>query len=180
MKVDNGQFRPKESKELEAQVILNIKAQGERHGVAVYDLTDSNRNKINTDGYNERALLNDFLRQKAEYLEDEMFPVDYTALKEIREHYGDVNIMFTYGEHIRNMHIPTGAIIAGILLPPFGIPYFTARLVTGNTYILDVVLIDIESGEIRTVDTFRAKQKPNPSVLKASAYHVMSKLKGTK
>ena len=180
MKVDNGEFRPKESKKLEAQVIVNIKAQGEKHGVAVYDLTDSDRNKIDTDGYNERALLNDYLRQKAEYLEDEMFPVDYTALKEIKEHYGDVNIMFTYGEHIRNMHIPTGAIIAGILLPPFGIPYFTARLVTGNTYILDVVLIDIESGDIRTVDTFRAKQKPNSSVLKASAYHVMSKLKETK
>lgn len=180
MKIDNYQFLPKESKELEGQIIENIKTQGERCGIAVYDLTDVDRNKMDTEGYNERAILSDFLRQKAEYLETEMFPVDYTALKSIKDHYGEAEIMFVYGEHIRNMHIPTGAIIAGILLPPFGIPYFTARLVTGNKYVLDVVLVNMETGEIRTTDTFLARQKPNKSVLKASAYYVMSQLNGSR
>ena len=179
-KIDNRQLQPKQGKELEAQVVSNIKEQGEKFGISVYDLTDVDRNLMDTDGYNERAILHDYLRQKAEYLEGDMFPVDYTALKEIKNHYGDVDLMFTYGEHIRNLHMSSGAVIVGILFPPFGIPYFSYRLLTGNRYVFDVVLINIESGEIRTVDTFRANQKPNKAVLKASAYHAMSQLKGSK
>ncbi len=178
--IDNHQLRPKQGKELEAEIVTNIKEQGEKFGIAVYDLTDIDRNKMDTEGYNERAILHDYLRQKSEYLEGEMFPVDYTALKEIENHYGDVDVMFVYGEHNRNMHIPPGAIIASILLPPFGIPYIVGRLMNGNMYVFDAVLINIETGTIRTTDTFRARQKPNKTVLKASAYSVMSQLKGAK
>ena len=179
-KFDNRKEQPKQGKELEMEIVSNLKIQGERFGISIYDLTDIERNKMDTDGYNERAVLSDYLRQKSEYLDGEMFPVDFSALKEIKNHYGEVDIMFVYGEHNRNMKIPPGAIVAGILLPPFGIPYFTYRLITGNRFIFDAVLINIESGEIRTIETFRANQKPNKAVLKASAYHTMTQLKGSK
>src|SRR5690606_7348185 len=88
---NHGVEDEKKSKELELKVIDAIKVESDKYGVAVYDVTNAKISELSTPGFNERALLNDFLRQKGEYDEVMMFPVDYTDLKEVKNQYGDVD-----------------------------------------------------------------------------------------
>src|SRR5690606_22813954 len=105
---NHGIENQKNSKALELKVIDAIISEGKKHGVAVYDATNAKIETLSTDEFNERALLNDFLRQKGEYDEVEMFPVDFTSLQEVKNQYGDVDLMFVFGEHKRKMHYSKG------------------------------------------------------------------------
>lgn len=177
---NHGVEDEKKSKELELKVIESVKQEGVKHGISVYDVTNSKLEELNTDGFNERALLNDFIRQKGEYDEVAMFPVDYTALKQVKDQYGDVDLLFVFGEHNRKMHYSKGAIVVSILLPPFGLVYGIAKLVNGNQYSLNAVLVNLTTSELKPVESFFAKQKPNSAVISGSVYQLMTKLKGSK
>jgi len=177
---NHGVEDEKKSKELELKIIESVKTEGTKHGISVYDVTDGKLSELTTEGFNERALLNDFIRQKGEYDEVSMFPVDYTAFKEIKNQYGEVDLLFTFGEHKRKMHYSKGAIVLSVLLPPFGLIYGIAKIVTGNQYSFNAVLVNLSTAEMRTVETFFAKQKPNTAVINGSVYQLMTKLKGSK
>jgi hypothetical protein len=178
--IDKGVENERKSKELEARIIASIKSEGEKYGISVYDATDADVVNLTTDGFNERALLTDFIRQKGEYDEVMMFPVDYTALKEIKNHYGDVDLLFTFGEHKKTMSYSPATIILSVLLPPFGVVYGVIKLTSGNQYRFNALLVNLSTNEMRSVDNFYTKQKPNNAVVKGSIYQLMTQLKGKK
>lgn len=177
--IDRGVENEKKSKELELKIVETLKNEAKKYEISVYDATDSEVTKLTTDGFNERALLTDFVRQKGEYDDVVMFPVDYSALKDVKKNYGDVNLLFTFGEHKRNMHYSPATIVLSVLIPPFGLAYGIIKLTTGNQYDFNAVLVDLSTTEMRTVDNFYAKQKPNDAVIKGSIYQLMTQLKGT-
>lgn len=177
---DRGVENERKSKELEIKIVDGIKEEAKKYSISVYDASNRDLATLTTDGFNERALLTDFIRQKGEYDESTMFPVDYTALKELQNRYGDVEILFTFGEHRRNMHYPTAAIVLSIALPPFGLIYGIVKLTTGNQYQFNAVLVNLTTNEVRNFDQFYAKQKPNNAVIKGSVYKLMTQLKGSK
>lgn len=178
--IDYGIENQKKSEELELKVMESIKEQGTKYGVSVYDVSNAKLNELSTAGFNERAMLNDFIRQKAEYDDVSMFPVDYTDLKEIKNQYGEVDLLFVFGQHIRKIRYSTAAIVLSVVIPPFGLAYGAAKIIAGNQYSFNAVLINLSTSDIRSVESFNAKQKPNKAVINGSVYQLMSKLKGSK
>lgn len=177
---DRGVEVERKSKELELMIIEEVKTEAKKYDVSVYDATDADVVNLKTEDFNERALLSDFIRQKGEYDEGTMFPVDYSALEEIRNRYGDADLLFIYGEHRRNMHYPVAAIVLSATIPPFGLIYGLIKLTTGNQYRFNSVLVNLATNELRNLDEFYARQKPNRAVIKGSIYKLMTQLKGSK
>ena len=121
----------------------------------------------------------DFLRQRSGYGDGTMFPVDYIELEKLQKEFGNAKMMFIYGEHYRNPIKPVAAVI-GVLFPPFGIPYFLTKLVTGNRINISYSVLDLKTGDVENFIDYDFNMKPKESVLDAVNYKVMSELSGKK
>ncbi|HIP31721.1 MAG TPA: hypothetical protein EYG86_03065 [Crocinitomicaceae bacterium] len=179
LSADKQGINVKKSEELETNLIKSIKKMSKRFDVTVYDQSNVDIESQNTEQFNTKSVFLNFLRQRAEYGDSEMFPVDYLALKELKEQFGDAKMMFIYGEHYRNPVKP-GMAILGILFPPIGIPYFASKLVTGNRINISYSILDLETGELNQFIDYNFNMKPKEGNLDAIHYKLMSELTGSK
>gem|GEM_PF-4353676 len=177
--IERGNVKVKKSEELESRLIASLKKTASRFDVTIYDQSNSDIENQNTEQYNSKAILLDFLRQRADYGDGTMFPVDYIELEKLQKEFGDAKMMFIYGEHYRNPIKPAAAVV-GILFPPFGIPYFIAKLVTGNQINISYSVLDLKSGDVENFVDYDFNMKPKESVLDAVNYKVMTELSGSK
>ena len=177
--VQMGNVRVKQSEELESRLIESVKKTANKFDVTVYDQSNSEVENQNTEQYNSKAVLLDFLRQRSGYGDGTMFPVDYIELEKLQKEFGNAKMMFIYGEHYRNPIKPVAAVI-GVLFPPFGIPYFLTKLVTGNRINISYSVLDLKTGDVENFIDYDFNMKPKESVLDAVNYKVMSELSGKK
>ncbi len=142
--------RPKNSAIATDIISSSIKKYCERFEINVYDITLNDLEKENTEKYNERVLLMNYLRQRMAHEEGAMFPVDYSYLDEMRADYGDAKLLFALGSH-------------------------TKTRVTSRAN-LSFILIDLDSGELTELNTARFR-KPKKMVIDGFVYDVLSRLK---
>lgn len=141
--------RPKESALTEDLITEGVKLYAEKFNVLMHDASLNDMEKQNTDTYNQRLLLMNYLHQRGEYEEIEMFPVDYTDLQTLLKEYNQAAILFAFGNYTRTR-----------------VTHYTK---------LSFILIDMKTGKVRYVDsaTFR---KPKKMILDGYIYNVFSKL----
>ncbi len=163
-----------EGEELEKRVILALKNMGKQLGVSINDMSNENVQERDTYGYNERAMLMDYLRQVADYDDVKMFPVDYSYLNDLQANYGDGKLMFVYGDHVNNSKISIGMGIVGVLFPPVGIPYFARKIFSGHRVELGAVYIDLTMGKVTKSKSYSFNQKPTDRVLEGFVYDMLS------
>ncbi|MDX2360552.1 MAG: M48 family metalloprotease [Crocinitomicaceae bacterium] len=137
--------------EREEVILSTLKSTAKKFNVTIHDLSSDNTSSQNTSSYNERAILMDYLRQKAEFEDFEMFPVDYSRMGDIKQNYGDSKLLFVFAEYNRTR-------------------------ITHKTE-LSAFVIDMETGDLDLVKDHFFTRRPRKLVLKGYVYDLISQLR---
>lgn len=113
--------------------------------------------------YNSRSTLFGFLTQLVEDDDIEPFPVDYLKLKEIADQNGTPDVMFSMVDHTFRPDINGwGIALSAFIWPTFPFTatiYVPIKLMTGNQTNLTVLILDLESGELKTGGAFNFHER---------------------
>lgn len=145
-----GDADMKGSVEFEQIIRESILQNAERVNLKVLDYTNFHKEKITTQQYNEQAILTDYLGQKVMYEDHPMFPVDYTALSELKRDAGDAKILFVLGNHHRT------------------------RATHG--FSLAFLIMDLTSGEVEHERVYNVRKKPRKLLLNSYVYEAIESL----
>ena len=121
----------------------------EKFDIGVYDATVADYAKQNTDKHNERMILMNYLRQRSQYEDNQMFPVDYGQIQEIIGNISDTKVLFSFGSH-------------------------TQTRATSKAK-LTFILFDLKTGEAKELDTATFR-KPKKMIIEGYVYDILSKL----
>ncbi|MDH4473504.1 MAG: M48 family metallopeptidase [Fluviicola sp.] len=148
--------------------------------------TTIDQQSLTTDGtvaFNERNTLYSMLEQTAHYEGVEMYPVDHDALKEIEQHYGTSNILFTAVEHYYHAEISPVIVIGSMLLfpafPLMVLGYLPVQLLTGHHTDVTVLVLNGSNGKMAKSSLVELNIKPSKHYLGAHFYNVLSSLQQT-
>jgi hypothetical protein len=141
--------KPKESALVSDLIIVQLKKYLEKFDIGVYDATVADYAKQNTDKHNERMILMNYLRQRSQYEDNQMFPVDYGQIQEIIGNISDTKVLFSFGSH-------------------------TQTRATSKAK-LTFILFDLKTGEAKELDTATFR-KPKKMIIEGYVYDILSKL----
>ena len=134
-----------------------------------------------TVAFNERNTLYSMLEQTAHYEGVEVYPVDRDALKEIEQHYGTSNIMFTAVEHYYDADIKPLLIIASVFvfptLPITLLVYLPVKLISGHHTEVTILMLNATDGKLIRSSQGEMRNRPLKSYLGAYYYKVLSRFK---
>lgn len=121
------------------------------------------KRNLNTDTYNSRSTLFGFLSQLVEDNDIVPFPMDYLELKGIADQNGTSDVMFTMVDHTYQADINAwGVALSAFIWPTFPFTatiYIPIKLMTGNQTNLTVLILDLESGELKTGSVFNFHER---------------------
>ena len=175
----NGFETKEKSIEIEALLVEVFNEYADEFGLTFNNMNKSSVEELTTEEFNKKAILNDMLRQSAEYDGVEMVSVDYLKMNALKKEFGSAKLMFVFGNYRANPVRP-GMAVFGILFPPVGIPYFLSKMVNGNKMIVVATIIDIESGQIEDVIEYDFNQKPKKFIIDGVVYKIFSIITGKK
>jgi beta-barrel assembly-enhancing protease len=135
--------------EVEKDLITAFNKVAKEFGVELHDGTNSDKSKLNTDMYNQRAIILDYIRQRAEYEDMKMFPVDYEFLDDFKKNYGDSRVVLVLGDFVKTL---------------------ATKKMT-----LTTLIVNIETGELEAFDFVNVKRKPRKVVLEYYFYDFFSR-----
>ena len=133
-----------------------------------------------TIAFNERNTLYSMLEQTAHYEGVEIYPIDHDALKEIEEHYGTSNILFTAVEHYYDPEISGTFVLGSMVLFPtlpftlFG--YIPVKLLNGHHSEITVLVLNATNGKLSKSSQTDMRNKPLKHYLGAHYYQVLGSL----
>lgn len=145
--------------------------------------TTLDQNSLAEDGtvaFNERNTLYSMLEQTAHYEGIEVYPIDHDALKEIEQHYGTSNILFTAVEHYYDPEInPLLVVVSAVLFPTLPLTlfgYLPVKLLTGHHSEITVLVLNATNGKLAKSSQIDMRTKPLKHYLGAHYYQVLSSL----
>ncbi|MCH2229672.1 MAG: M48 family metalloprotease [Crocinitomicaceae bacterium] len=127
------------SQEVEKIIIDTYQKMGTEFNVNVFDATYSEKDQLDTYSYNQRAILLDYIRQRSEYEDMKMFPVDYSELADFKKAHSDSRLMLVFGDFVKTM--------------------VTKKMS------LSTLIVNVETGEVDAYDYIYVKRKPRKVVL---------------
>jgi len=175
----NGYETKEKSIEIETLLVEVMNEYADEFGLTINNMNKSSVEELTTTEYNKKAVLQDMLRQSAEYDGVEMISVDYLKIEELKKEFGSAKLMFVFGNY-RAYPVRPGMAIFGILFPPVGIPYFLSKMMNGNKMVVVATIIDFESGQIDDVIEYDFNQKPKKFIIDGVVYKIFSILTGEK
>jgi len=172
-----GQVNNVKSEKLEKDFSEAIESSAERVGVKTYPIDSRTLETKGTQGYNERCILISLLNQLAEDDEVTVFPVDYQLLKTIRNDYGTSKVMFSLVEHQYSPNINVLSALSSLIIYPVLLIYLPVGILSGNNTEMNVLILDLENGEIEDGISYYFKDSPKRLQLGAHMYDIFTKLK---
>ncbi len=172
-----GQVNNVKSEKLEKDFSEAIESSAERVGVKTYPIDSRTLETKGTQGYNERCILISLLNQLAEDDEVTVFPVDYQLLKTIRNDYGTSKVMFSLVEHQYSPNINVASALSSLVIYPILLIYLPVGILSGNNTEMNVLILDLENGEIEDGISYYFKDSPKRLQLGAHMYDIFTKLK---
>lgn len=148
------------SERLEGIFAEAINDAAEMAGTEIHSVDKRN---LTTQTYNSRSTLFGFLSQLVEDDDIMPFPMDYMDLKAIADQNGTSNVMFTMVDHTYQADINAwGVALSALIWPTFPFTatiYIPIKLMTGNQTNLTVLILDLESGELKTGSVFNFHER---------------------
>lgn len=168
------------SEELEGMFAEAIVDAADQAGTMVHSIDKRN---LSTDSYNSRSTLIGFLNQLVEEENLVPFPIDYLELKKIADDNGTSNVMFTMVDHTFQPDISAYAVLlSAFIYPtfPFTVTiYIPIKLMSGNQTSLTVLIMDLESGELKTGNVFRFNERLSKHNIGNRMYSLFKHLSST-
>lgn len=148
--------------------------------------TTIDQKSLTTEGtvaFNERNTLYSMLEQTAHYEGVEVFPVDRDALKDIEQHYGTSNILFTAVEYYYHAEVNPAILFGSVLLfptfPLMVLGYIPAQLLTGHHTEVTLLVLNGANGKLVKSSQVELNNKPNRQYLGAHYHNLLSSLQQT-
>lgn len=148
--------------------------------------TTIDQKSLTTEGtvaFNERNTLYSMLEQTAHYEGVEVFPVDRDALKDIEQHYGTSNILFTAVEYYYHAEVNPAIVFGSVLLfptfPLMVLGYIPAQLLTGHHTEVTLLVLNGANGKLVKSSQVELNNKPNRQYLGAHYHNLLSSLQQT-
>ena len=125
---------------------------GELAGVETHQI---NKRNITTESYNSRSILFGFLSQLIQEQGVQPFPVDYKSINNISQNYGTSDVMFMVVDHTYKPSMNPAVLFLSVITY-YTLPvYLPLKLFSGNQTNLTVLIMDINTGKLKTGSVFR-------------------------
>ncbi len=114
-------------------------------GVDLKPVTRFNLDETGTQGFNDRSIIMTYFRQSEIMDEvDDIFPVDYSDIQELKERYQTSHIVFSLLEHSFYFSdgYPTGIILATVT--PLGLIYYPVKLFSMHHSELSLIVFNLD------------------------------------
>lgn len=172
-----GRVNNVKSEKLEQDFSEAIENSAKTVGISTYPIDSRTLETKGTQGYNERSILFCMLDQLSEEEDLTVFPVDYQLLKSIQNDYGTSKVMFSLVEHQYSPNISVGSVLSSLIIYPVLLIYVPVGILSGNNTEMNVLILDLEKGEIENGLSYYFKDSPKKLQLGAHMYDIFTKLK---
>ena len=144
--------------------------------MSIYTINSKNLNKLGTLGFNERSTLTNLLFQFSQNQDIDVFPVDFSYLKEIEKNYGTTKIIFTIVEHAYSPEFSSSALWL-IFYPPALLGYLPIPFMNGNLTELNLLLLDTKTGKVDKGISYTFNEPTTKLILESRMYDILKNLK---
>ena len=144
--------------------------------MSIYTINSKNLNELGTLGFNERSTLTNLLFQFSQNQDIDVFPVDFSYLKEIEKNYGTSKIVFTIVEHAYSPEFSSSALWL-IFYPPALLGYLPIPFMNGNVTELNLLVLDTKSGKVDKGISYTFNEPTTKLILESRMYDILKNLK---
>lgn len=177
----NMDMDPVKSEKIEKIFSNAIEVSATSLGVKVYSIDRRNLSIRGTESFNERNTLISFLSQIAQEDDINVFPVDYSDLKEIRQHYGTSKVLFTLVEHQKSVDINWWMVGGSMVLYPtfpFTVAmYIPMKIFQSNHTEMNIIILDLDKGVVETGENYNWEEPIYKHNLGSHMYNIFHDLK---
>lgn len=164
------------SEKLEKDFSEAIESSAMEVGMTTYAIDSRSLSDKGTQGFNERSILISLLNQLAQEEDLNIFPVDYQLLNSIKSDYGTSKVLFSLVEHEYSPNLNVQNILSSALLYPILLVYVPIGFLTGNNTEMNVLILDLDNGEIENGINYYFKDSPKRLQLGAHMYDIFKRL----
>jgi beta-barrel assembly-enhancing protease len=144
--------------------------------MSIYTINSKNLNELGTLGFNERSTLTNLLFQFSQNQDIDVFPVDFSYLKEIEKNYGTTKIVFTIVEHAYRPEFSSSALWL-IFYPPALLGYLPIPFMNGNLTELNLLVLDTKTGKVDKGISYTFNEPTTKLILESRMYDILKNLK---
>lgn len=144
--------------------------------MSIYTINSKNLNELGTLGFNERSTLTNLLFQFSQNQDIDVFPVDFSYLKEIEKNYGTTKIVFTIVEHAYSPEFSSSALWL-IFYPPALLGYLPIPFMNGNLTELNLLVLDTKTGKVDKGISYTFNEPTTKLILESRMYDILKNLK---
>jgi len=141
-------------------------------GISIYTINSGKLNELGTVGFNERSVLTNLFLQYSQNNDIDVFPVDYSVLKEIENNYGTTKIVFTIVEHAYRPQFSSSSLWL-IFYPPALLGYIPIPFMKGNQTELNLLVLDTKTGKIENSISYNFSEPMTKLILEARMYDIL-------
>jgi len=164
------------SEKLKTIVNEKMDEASKRSGVEMYNLpTPDASSDVNV--FKERCLLLNFVEQMAINDEVEAFPVDFALLSGLSENYGTSKVMYSVVAHKFDLGMSKKALLLSLVFFRVGMIYLPLKIVSGNNLIIDLVVLNTDTGYVEGAGEVALKSGLNEYMIGAQFYELFKLLK---
>lgn len=166
----------KASERIKSRYEEAINNAGDFLDMSIYTINSKNLNELGTLGFNERSTLTNLLFQFSQNQDIDVFPVDFSYLKEIEKNYGTSKIVFTIVEHAYSPEFSSSALWL-IFYPPALLGYLPIPFMNGNVTELNLLVLDTKSGKVDKGISYTFNEPTTKLILESRMYDILKNLK---
>ncbi|MCH2224144.1 MAG: M48 family metallopeptidase [Crocinitomicaceae bacterium] len=167
------------SEQLELRFSESMRESAELAGMELFNIDSRSIQQNGATGFNERTALISCLRQVGNESKVNPFPVDFLYLKNLQNNFGTKNVMFSIVEHSYQPDFDLLPLLGAIYFFPLAPFYISSKVMKGNQTNLTIIVLDINTGQVISGETYYYNEGINRHNLGARMYNIFQYLSST-
>lgn len=157
------------------QESINIAAR--KSGIQVSHVDRTSLEDEGTQLYNDRCILMNYLEQSANNSDIVSFPVDYQLVQDVKEKFGTPYVLYSVASHGYAPNLATMGTVYSLLFFPAIPVYFPIKFFMGNQSEINMIVMNLESGEVAGVLSHEFNSTLRKHVFGAHIYSLFDSIK---
>lgn len=166
-----------ESEKTQEVVHESIDFAARKTGIQIAHLDRTTIKEEGTQSYNDRCILMNYLEQSANNSDITTFPVDYQLVHDVQDKFGTPYVMYSVASHGYIPDLANLSTLYSIMFFPSIPVYFPIKLFMGNQAEINMIVMNLESGEIEGVLSHEFRSNLRRHVFGAHIYSLFDTLK---
>lgn len=166
-----GKVDLNESEKMENQIIEGYEYVADELGLKMSVIGKGNLQSIGTDGFNEKTFFTSMLIQVSNARGVNVFPVDFSMIKNYTEKFGTNKLVFSVVEHAYFPKFSPYAYFF-IFFPPGILGYIPIPFIQGNQTEMNLIVLDLEKTKVLTSANYFFNEPLNKFTIEARIYDI--------